>query len=383
MRKLSTGISNYEKIMKENLIYVDKTKFIEKIEDTVDSAIMFLRLRKFGKTLFTSTLENYYDKDKKDEFEVLFSTTYIGKNPTTRKNSYHIMKFNFSGIDTNTIETTLQGFKNEVLTSIDFFAKKYQMDFYVNYNLEAEENLNNMIKAFALQKPTEKIYVIIDEYDHFANELLGFKTQEFKELMSQNGKIRKWYKIKKKGTESVIDKIFMTGVSPITLDSTTSGFNIAKDITKNLNFNDMLGFSKKDVEYLMNELEISKEKQKELLPIIKANYDGYVFTDMIRDDIEEYKMYNPNMTQYFLNSYIELKEIPKNLVDTNIISDYGKIEALMNLCESMGKIEILEKIVAGEPIEAELTEKFNSEIAFGERELISILYYTGYLTIKK
>ena len=383
MRKLSTGISNYEKIMKENLIYVDKTKFIEKIEDTVDSAIMFLRPRKFGKTLFTSTLENYYDKDKKDEFEVLFSTTYIGKNPTTRKNSYHIMKFNFSGIDTNTIETTLQGFKNEVLTSIDFFAKKYQMDFYVNYNLEAEENLNNMIKAFALQKPTEKIYVIIDEYDHFANELLGFKTQEFKELMSQNGKIRKWYEILKKGTESVIDKIFMTGVSPITLDSTTSGFNIAKDITKNLNFNDMLGFSKKDVEYLMNELEISKEKQKELLPIIKANYDGYVFTDMIRDDIEEYKMYNPNMTQYFLNSYIELKEIPKNLVDTNIISDYGKIEALMNLCESMGKIEILEKIVAGEPIEAELTEKFNSEIAFGERELISILYYTGYLTIKK
>ena len=115
------------------------------------------------------------------------------------------------------------------------------------------------MKHLEVKKSGQKIYVIIDEYDHFANELLGFKTEEFKNLIAKNGKIRKWYEILKEGTESVVDRIFITGVAPITLDSTTSGFNIAKDITKDIEFNDMLGFTKEDVKYLMNELEIEKE----------------------------------------------------------------------------------------------------------------------------
>ena len=183
--------------------------------------------------------------------------------------------------------------------------------------------------------------------------------------------------------ESIIDRIFIAGVAPITLDSITSGFNIARDITKNIGFNDMLGFSKEDVKYLMNELEINENTQKELLPIIKINYDGYVFSNIIKENIEKYKIYNSNMTLYFLSSYIELNEVPEQLVDTNIISDYGKIEAFMDLCQNMNKIEILEKIVSGELIESELTEKFNAEINFGEKELISLLYYLGYLTIKE
>ena len=239
------------------------------------------------------------------------------------------------------------------------------------------------MKHLEVKKSGQKIYVIIDEYDHFANELLGFKTEEFKNLIAKNGKIRKWYEILKEGTESVVDRIFITGVAPITLDSTTSGFNIAKDITKDIEFNDMLGFTKEDVKYLMNELEIEKEKQEELLPIIKTNYDGYVFSREIEsEDIEKYKMYNSNMTLFFLNEYMRLNRIPEQLVDINIISDYSKIEAFMNLCQSMNKIEILEKIVANKPIESELTEKFNAEIKFGEKELISLLYYLGYLTIK-
>ena len=383
MRKLPNGISNYEQIVKENRIYVDKTKYIEKIEDLSDHTIMFLRPRKFGKTLFTSTLECYYDINKKDKFDELFKNTYIGKNPTPNRNKYCILRFNFSGISTETIEETIKGFKREVASSIEVFVQKYGLNFFVNRECEAEGILDDLFKAFYIQKPEEKIYVIIDEYDHFANELLGFRTDEFKNLVSKNGKIRKWYEILKKGTETVVDRIFITGVAPVTLDSTTSGFNIARDITRNINFNDMLGFSQKDVEYLMDELEISKEKQKELLPIIKTNYDGYVFSTMIKENMENYRLYNSNMTLYFLNMYQEQNNMPEELVDINIISDYSKIEAFMDLCQNMNKMELLEKIVAGDLIESELTEKFNAEIEFGEKELVSLLFYLGYLTIKE
>lgn len=383
MRKLPNGISNYEKLVEEKRIYVDKTKYIEKMENLTDSTIMFLRPRKFGKTLFTSTLECYYDKNRTEKFDELFENTYIGKNPTPNKNRYCILRFNFSGISTETLEETIKGFKNEVATSIEVFVAKYGLDFIVNKDDEAEMILNNLFKAFYIQKAFDKIYVMIDEYDHFANELLGFRTDEFKELVAKNGKIRKWYEILKKGTETVVDRIFITGVAPITLDSTTSGFNIARDITKNIMFNDMLGFSKEDVKYLMTEIDIPEEKQEKLLPIIKANYDGYIFSDMIKEKYENYKMYNSNMTLYFLNAYQEQKEIPEELVDINILSDYRKIEAFMDLCQNMNKIELLEKIVAEEPVESELTEKFNAEISFGEKELISLLFYLGYLTIKE
>ncbi len=383
MQKLSNGVANYEDLIKENRIYVDKTNYIEKMEQLPDKTLMFLRPRKFGKTLFTSTLECYYDKNKENKFDELFKNTYIGKNPTKNKNRYCILRFNFSGISTETLEETRKGFNREVASSIELFVGKYKMDFFVNRNDEAEGILDNLFKAFLLQKPNDKIYVIIDEYDHFANELLGFRTDEFKNLLAKNGKIRKWYEILKKGTETVVDRIFITGVAPITLDSTTSGFNIARDITKNIEFNDMLGFSTEDVKYIMTQIEIPKEKQEELIPIMKINYDGYVFSDMVRENIENYKLYNSNMTLYFLNLYQEQNKVPEELVDINILSDYSKIEAFMDLCQSMNKLELLEKIVSGEDIESTLTEKFNVEIEFGEKELISLLFYLGYLTIKE
>ena len=384
MRKLPNGISNYEKIIEENRIYVDKTMYIEKMEDLADSTIMFLRPRKFGKTLFTSTLECYYDKNRVDKFEKLFGKTYIGKNPTPNKNRYCILRFNFSGISTNTVEETMKGFREKVDLGINRFVADYEIEFYNNPEQSTEGILGSIFEAFRTQRRDEKIYVIIDEYDHFANELLGFRTDKFKELVAKNGKIRKWYEILKEGTESVVDRIFITGVAPITLDSTTSGFNIANDITKDIEFNDMLGFNKEDVKYLMKEIDMPEEKQEEVLPIIKENYDGYIFSDEIdNNELNNYKLYNSNMTLYFLNEYCRLKEIPKKLVDINILSDYRKIEAFMDLCQNMNKIELLEKIVAEEPVESELTEKFNAEISFGEKELISLLFYLGYLTIKE
>ena len=376
MKKLPYGISDYERLKENDYYYVDKTIYIEQLENLSEPYIMFLRPRKFGKTLFTSTLENYYDIKKKEKFDNLFRDTYIGKNPTKLKNSYHILKFNFSGIDTSNEETTIKGFKKEVSSSIMQFVKKYGMDFYVNNDDEAENILDNLVKAFSIQKSNEKIYAIIDEYDHFANELLGFNTNQFKNLVSKNGKVRKWYEILKKGTESVIDRIFITGVAPITLDSLTSGFNISSDKTQNARFNAMIGFTEQQLKSLMRDQEIEEKEQEEILPIMKENYDGYKFSINGKE-----KIYNSNMCLYFLNNYLELRKIPNQLIDMNIASDYSKLGKMLSLCKGEEREKVIEKTVSGEGIISEITQKFNPAIEFTETDLVSMLYYLGYLTI--
>ena len=378
MKKLPYGISNYEKLIENNYYYVDKTEYIEKLENIPETSIMFLRPRKFGKTLFTSTLEYYYDINEKEKFEKLYGNTYIGKNPTPLKNSYHILKFNFSGIDTSSVEATVKGFKSKTLVSISFFAKKYKLDFFVNEKDEPENILYNLFNAFKFQKNDEKIYIIIDEYDHFANELLGFHTDNFKELVSKNGKVRKWYEIIKEGTETVVDRIFITGVAPITLDSLTSGFNICSDRTRNELLNEMLGFTEQELINLMNDQKISKEEQDVILPILRENYDGYKFSLLGKE-----RIYNSNMCLYFLNDYIQLNHMPERLIDMNIASDYGKLSKMLELCVSEQKRKILEETVSGEGIASEIIEKFNAEVEFKETEFVSMLFYLGYLTISE
>ena len=376
MKKLPYGISNYEELVEDGYYYVDKTMYIEKMENLAEKRILFLRPRKFGKTLFTSTLENYYDFKKADKFEKLYGNTYIGKHPTKLKNSYHILKFNFAGIDTSNQETTMLGFKSKVQSSIRFFVEKYNLDFFVNNEEEAENILDDLIKAFNIQKAGEKIYVIIDEYDHFANELLGFNTNQFKNLVSKNGKVRKWYEILKEGTESVVDRIFITGVAPITLDSLTSGFNISTDITQDREFNEMMGFTEQELRTLMKEQNIEEQKQEELLPIMRENYDGYRFSLHGKE-----KIYNSNMCLYFLNNYVRFQEIPDQLIDMNIASDYTKLGKMLDLCKGEERENVIEKTVSGEGIVSEIRQKFNPAMEFTEMDLISMLFYLGYLTI--
>ena len=374
--KMPYGISNYEKIVNDGYYYVDKTMYIEKLENLPETNIMFLRPRKFGKTLFTSVLENYYDKNKIDSFEKLYGNTYIGKNTTKLKNSYCILRFNFSGIDTSTEEATIRGFKKEVASSIEVFINRYNLEFHVNKEDEAENILDNLFKSFYIQKPQDKIYVIIDEYDHFANELLGFNPEQFRGLVSKNGKVRKWYEILKKGTETVVDRIFITGVAPITLDSLTSGFNIGTDITQDEEFNEMIGFTEEELKEILKNQEISLKEQEKIIPIMKENYDGYKFCLKVKNQI-----YNSNMCLYFLSRYIRLGEIPDKLIDTNIASDYSKIGKMLDLCKGENRLEILRKTVQGEPIVNTIIEKFNPAIEFTENDMISMLYYLGYLTI--
>ena len=374
--KMPYGISNFEELIKEDYYYVDKTKYIEKLENLPEKRIMFLRPRKFGKTLFTSVLENYYDKNKADEFEELYKNTYIGKNPTKLKNSYSILRFNFSGINTENEETTMIGFKEKVIISITGFINAYGLDFYINENQTVEGITRSLIEAFKIQKPKEKIYVIIDEYDHFANELLGFHPEHFKNLVSKNGRVRKWYEVLKEGTETVVDRIFITGVAPITLDSLTSGFNISKDITQDIRFNDMMGFTQSELIEILSNQEIWGEEQEKILPIMKENYDGYKFSLKAENQI-----YNSNMCLYFLSEYTWSRIIPDELVDMNIASDYSKIGKMLDLCKGENRLEILQKTVQGEPIISEIVEKFNPAIEFTEKDMVSMLYYLGYLTI--
>ena len=376
MKKLPYGISDYESLVENNYYYVDKTMYIEKLENLAERYIMFLRPRKFGKTLFTSTLENYYDILKEEKFEKLYGETYIGKNPTKLKNSYYILKFNFSGINTRNETTTMASFKREIASSIRVFVERYGLNFYVNEESEPEDILDNLLKAFLIQKKDKKIYVIIDEYDHFANELLGFNTNHFKSLVSKNGQVRKWYEILKKGTENVVDRIFITGVAPITLDSLTSGFNIVTDITQDENFNEMIGFTEKELEKLMEEQNIKGKKKEELLPIMRENYDGYRFSLYGKE-----KMYNSNMCLYFLNRYGRFNRIPTELIDVNIASDYSKLGKMLDLCKGEEREKIIEKTVSGEGIISEIRQKFNPAMEFTETDLVSMLYYLGYLTI--
>ena len=376
IKKIPYGISDYNRLIEQNYYYVDKTPYIEKIENLSEPYIMFLRPRKFGKTLFTSTLEYYYDIKQQEKFEKLFAETYIGKNPTKLKNSYHILRFNFSGIDTSSGEATIKGFKEKVGIAIQSFVEYYGLDFYVNTEQTAEGMLNSLFEAFRIQKASEKIYVIIDEYDHFANELLGFDTNKFKELVSRNGKVRKWYEILKQGTETVVDRIFITGVAPITLDSLTSGFNIVSDITKYEEFNEMMGFTKNELITIMNNQEIPFQAQENILPIMKENYDGYMFSLAGNE-----KVYNSNMCLYYINQYNRMGKMPQSLVDVNIASDYSKLGRMLDVCEGENKLQILEKSISGEGIITEITGKFNPEIGFGEKEFASMLFYLGYLTI--
>ena len=374
--KMPYGISKYEKIINNGYYYVDKTKYIEKLENLPETSIMFLRPRKFGKTLFTSVLENYYDKNKADKFENLYGNTYIGKNPTKLRNTYCILRFNFSGINTEDEETTMKGFKNKTMSFIKLFTERYGIDFYINEEREAEDILNDVFKAFYIQKPDDKIYVIIDEYDHFANELLGFSPENFRSLVSKNGRVRKWYEVLKEGTETVVDRIFITGVAPITLDSLTSGFNIGKDITQDEEYNNMMGFTKEELVGILNNQEISMEEQEKILPIMKENYDGYKFGLNAKNQI-----YNSNMCLYFLSDYIRLGRIPERLIDMNIASDYSKIGKMLDLCKGENRLEVLKKTVQGELIVDTIIEKFNPAIEFTETHMISMLYYLGYLTI--
>ncbi len=287
-KKIPYGISDFKKLIEQNYQFVDKTKYLETIENLNEPYLIFLRPRRFGKSLFLSLLDYYYDINAKDDFNSLFKGLYIHKNPTPMKNSYYILRFNFSGINTDDYESVLEGFKRKIILGTEKFVNQYKLDIEVDTSGTPAEIFDKFIsKVTPLLKNNNKIYCLIDEYDHFANELLGFKVDTFKDSVSQTGFVRKWYEVLKIGTETgVIDRIFITGVSPITLDSMTSGFNIASNETRTSIFNEMQGFVKEEVEDLISSY-ISSDKKTidEVMSTLVKYYNGYLFSENARERV--------------------------------------------------------------------------------------------------
>ena len=318
VKKIPYGISEFKKIRTENFYFVDKTKYIEKLENLNEPYIVHLRPRRFGKSLFVSMLEYYYDIKNKEENTKLFDGLYIGDNPTPKEGSYYILKFDFSGVASNSLNDIESIFNIKVENSIKKFVEKYSI---ANIDLDYDlKNAATLLSTFLDQienKVSNKIYLMIDEYDHFANDLLGKNYNFFKQSVSSSGFVRSFYEVIKIGTTSIVDRIFITGVSPLTLDSFTSGFNISSDFTRDFMFNEMLGFTKDEVVKLCENVIADKNFDiSEKLIEFKKNYNGYMFSEDGKETV-----YNSDMILYYLSNYIRHGKEPKNIISKNVRND--------------------------------------------------------------
>ena len=382
-KKFPYGISNFRRMKEENFLYVDKTKYIEVMEED-DVYMIMLRPRRFGKSLWISTLSYYYDVKYKDEFEKIFGGFYIGKNPTKRRNSYLILNFDFSGINTKSKEETFSGFRASVLSSINEFYAKYD-DILSKSELDeikGYENPPDMLKiffSFIKNKIKHKLYILIDEYDQFTNEVLAFNPEYFDEIVSKGGYVRKFYEQLKEGTKTIIDRMFITGVTPLTLDSISSGFNIAKHKTNSFLYRKLFGFTEEEVRKLIKEgLNHCSVDEDEIVEILKQNYDGYIFNEE-----QESRVYNPEMVLYFLSEYEERCRAPKDLIDPNIGTDVWKFKKFLRIKNPDRNFEIIKEIVESGSIYGRLMDRFISLKGFSEDHFISFLYYLGVLTFRQ
>ncbi|MEN0047977.1 MAG: AAA family ATPase [Bacteroidota bacterium] len=384
MQKVPYGISNFEMLVSNNYFYMDRTPYLELLENMSYRYLFFLRPRKFGKSLFLSLLEYYYDLDKKDKFESLFGQFYIGQQPTPMANQYLILQFDFSQIDTSSFENTFQGFLNNVKVGASRFYGRYAQFFSDVDRQRAKQYdfpskiIQDILERVELHAPNHKIYLLIDEYDHFANEILSFRYDEFMTMVGKNGFVRKFYEAIKVGTQQGwIDRLFVTGVSPITLDSLTSGFNIATNVSLNLRLDKMLGFTEPEVITILKSVGVAAQDLDHVLADLRDWYNGYQFNEESKT-----KVYNSNMVLYFAAHYAEFKQYPRELLDPNIASDYNKIRKSFKIqgCEKEHLIHLETLVKTGE-IRAKLTRLYDLGKRFDDDDFISLLFYQGIITI--
>ncbi|MCK4258006.1 MAG: AAA family ATPase [Halanaerobiales bacterium] len=379
--KLPYGITDFKELRKENYFYIDKTQYIEILESLNSKYLFFIRPRRFGKSLFLSTLEYYYDLNKKDVFENLFSGLFIGNNPTKLKNEYFILSLDFSGLNTDSQKSLKESFRKTVLSGLIRFLKRY--NYYIANvekvidKLEHENDLKRMLEiVFTLvEEVNKKIYVLIDEYDHFANDILAIGDGDFyKDTIRARGFVRDFYETLKIGAKSVIDRIFMTGISPIMLDDLTSGFNITDNLTMNPLLNEMLGFTEQELIEFIDKIEIDIKKEN-LLSELKLNYNGYLFSIRGKE-----RVYNPDMILSFFNNWQQIGDYPEKLIDDNVKTDYGRLQRLIANRENKS---ILEEIILKEEIVSDIVSRFSFDRMYDQEYFISLLFYMGLLTIDK
>ena len=378
-KRLPYGETNFESVRKENYAYVDKTRFIETLEKENNKRQFFIRPRKFGKSLFLTMLMNYYDLLQADRFRELFGGLYIGENPTPLRNNYAVIEFDFSGLDTSSPENFIKSFNHCVQISVQFFLEKYSSVFPQAKELIAQINSNKegigtlRIAYNAAKAANIKIFVIIDEYDHFANDLIAMGVDDvYKKMVQANGLVRDFYETLKIGAKSVVDRIFITGISPVMLDDLTSGFNISINLTLLERYNSMMGFTRQEVEWLMDETGVNRDF---ITVDMEWYYNGYLFHKKATD-----RIYNPSMMIFFFEQIIREQKVPEKIIDDNLKIDYGRLQ---RLTQNEANRELLVQIVKDGGIVAEVQSKFSIDRLHDEQHFVSLLFYLGLLTVER
>ena len=385
-KRVPYGVSNFKKIIKFNQYYVDKTMYIPMLEDQPDYLI-FIRPRRFGKSLFLSMLETYYDCNLKDQFKELFGELWIGSHPTPLQGEFQVLTLDFSQVGGD-IEHLEENFNSYCGFCFDSFMRRYK-EYYgekVAEQVYAETQSHNKL-AIIQKNAAEKgypLYLIIDEYDNFTNTMLNELGEEVYHAMTHaSGFYRDYFK-KFKGS---FDKIFMMGVSPVTLDDVTSGFNIGWNISTKPKFDKMLGFSTEDVREMF-----TKYREAEKIPAdsdveamieeIKPWYDNYCFAEeCLKSDV---RVFNCDMVLYYLRNYMDYGCAPKQMIDPNTKTDYNKMKKLLQLDILDGDRKgVINKIAEEGEIVTSLYQTF-SAIEMTKPEVFpSLLFYYGMLTIKQ
>ncbi|KAA6301483.1 MAG: hypothetical protein EZS26_002357 [Candidatus Ordinivivax streblomastigis] len=381
-KRLPYGNSNFESIRTENYAYVDKTQFIEQLEQENNKNLFFTRPRKFGKSLFFSMLSHYYDIKGADKFEQLFGDLYIGKHPTPKKNSYVVLKFNFSGLDTNSEESFRLSFSGKIQQAIltlleDHSAFIPDTDQYIRECKETFSIAERMNVTYrAASSINRKVFVIIDEYDHFANDLIAMGTESgddtYRKIIRANGVVRDFYETLKQGSETVVDRILLTGITPIMLDDLTSGFNIANNLSLDPIYNEALGFTRTEVDWLMEVTGVDKSK---INVDIEFLYNGYLFHKNGKN-----RVYNPSMMLYFCDKFLKGSENMEYLIDENLKTDYGRLRNLVSREQNSAQ---LLQITQENGITSDIILKFSIDELHENKSFVSLLFYMGLLTIDR
>ncbi|MCL1990125.1 MAG: ATP-binding protein [Defluviitaleaceae bacterium] len=386
MKMIPYGESHFETIRNDGFLYVDKTQFIRQLEQT--RRIIHLRPRRFGKSLFISMLECYYDVNRADQFDDLFEGLSIKENPTDNRNNYYILRFNFSGIQTTSIETINSGFFVAVKSALEIFVSKYQFKIEFEKTHLASELLRQLLTELEKLKLQHKVYVLIDEYDHFTNAVLNEGLEGFMTLVTRGGMVRSFYEVIKLNCEQgIVERFFMTGVMSISLDSMTSGFNIGTNMSTDERFAHMMGFTSEEVKDLLKTpMKNSDEQQVVLTPserddvydIWRENYNGYLFSEA-----SSTKVFNATLIMYYLQRYIEGKKHPRRLIDPNLNQSGTTIKNLAELKNREANYQVVEEIVKERTISGNLSPFMDVDKKYDENDFMTALFSIGFLTIKE
>ena len=384
---LPYGMMNFADIRLDNYYYVDKTSFIPVIEQS-DRFFFFIRPRRFGKSLTLNMLQHYYDVRTRDKFDALFGDLYIGKHPTRDRNSYLVLYLNFSGIS-GELHNYRQGLDAHCNTSFDYFC-----DIYAEYLPQGIKEVLNE-KAGAVEQldylyhqcelAGQQIYLFIDEYDHFTNAILSDaeSIHRYTEETHKEGYLRAFFNRVKAGTYSSIKRCFITGVSPVTMDDLTSGFNIGTNYSLTPKFNAMMGFTEDEVREMLTYYSTKApfhHTVDELIELMKPWYDNYCFAQECYD---QPTLYNSNMVLYFVKNYIDNNgKAPRNMIESNIRIDYEKLRMLIRKDKEFAHdASIIQTLVSQGYITGELKDGFPAANIVDSDNFVSLLYYFGMLTV--